>query len=52
MGYALFVAQRGERPPSAKPLRGFQGAGVLELVEHDDGNAYRTVYTVRFAQRV
>jgi phage-related protein len=25
---------------------------VLELVEHDDGNDYRTVYTVRFAQRV
>ena len=52
MGYALFVAQRGERPPNAKPLRGFKGAGVLELVEHYDGNAYRTVYTVRFAQRV
>ena len=52
MGYALFVAQMGARPQNAKPLRGFKGAGVLELVEHYDGNAYRAVYTVRFAQRV
>ncbi len=52
MGYALYVAQMGERPKSAKPLKGFKGAGVLELVEHDDGDTYRTVYTVRFAERV
>ncbi len=37
-------------PP--KPLKGFKGAGVLELVEHDDGDTYRTVYTVRCAKRV
>lgn len=52
MGYALYVAQMGERPKSAKPLKGFKGAGVLELVEYDDGDTYRTVYTVRFAERV
>lgn len=48
IGYALFVAQRGEKPEAAKPLRGFGGAGVLEIVENFGGNAYRAVYTVKF----
>jgi len=52
MGYALFVAQMGERPKNAKPLKGFKGAGVLELVEDYDGDTFRAVYTVRFAQRL
>jgi phage-related protein len=52
MGYALYVAQMGERPKSAKPLKGFKGAGVLELVENYAGDTYRAVYTVRFAERV
>jgi phage-related protein len=30
-------------------LKGFKGAGVLEVVEDDDGNTYRAVYTVKFA---
>jgi phage-related protein len=52
MGYALFVAQMGERPRNAKPLNGFKGAGVLEIVEDYDGDTFRAVYTVRFAQRL
>jgi phage-related protein len=48
MGHALHLAQLGEKSPSAKPLKGFKGAGVLEVVEAFDGNAYRAVYTVRF----
>jgi phage-related protein len=36
-------------PKVAKPLKGFRGAGVLEIVEDDDGNTYRAVYTVKFA---
>jgi phage-related protein len=52
MGYALFVAQMGERPKNAKPLKGFKGAGVLEMVEDYDGDTFRAVYTVRFAQRL
>jgi phage-related protein len=52
MGYALFVAQMGERPRNAKPLKGFKGAGVLEIVEDYDGDTFRAVYTVRFAQRL
>jgi phage-related protein len=52
IGYALFVAQCGLKHQSAKPLKGFGGAGVLEVVEQFDGNAYRAVYTVRMAGRV
>ncbi|MDD5107908.1 MAG: type II toxin-antitoxin system RelE/ParE family toxin [Candidatus Omnitrophica bacterium] len=49
IGYALFVAQRGEKSEAAKPLRGFGGAGVLEIVENFEGNTYRAVYTVKFS---
>jgi phage-related protein len=48
-GQALFDAQRGHKHPDAKPLKGFGGAGVLEVVEDDDGSTYRAVYTVKFA---
>jgi phage-related protein len=51
-GYALYLAQQGEKPDSAKPLKGFHGAGVLELVENSDGNTYRAVYTVRFEEAI
>lgn len=51
-GYALSLAQMGERDDAAKPLKGFGGAGVLEVVEDDVGGTYRAVYTVRFAQAV
>jgi phage-related protein len=51
-GYALYLAQIGTRALKAKPLKGFAGAGVLELVADHDGNTYRTVYTVRFAKAV
>ena len=51
-GYALYLAQLGEKPPEAKPLRGFGGAGVLELVEDYRSDTYRAVYTVRFAEKV
>jgi phage-related protein len=49
IGYALHFAQSGDKHPAAKPLKGFGGAGVLEVVQHHDGNTYRAVYTVRFA---
>ena len=52
LGYALYVAQMGARPTGAKPLKGFKGAGILELVEDHAGNTYRAVYTVSFAERV
>jgi phage-related protein len=52
IGYALHWAQRGGKSPDAKPLRGFSDAGVLEIVADFDGNTYRAVYTVRFAEAV
>jgi len=51
-GYALYLAQIGERHDQAKPLRGFGSAGVLEVVEDWRGEAYRAVYTVRYRSRV
>jgi phage-related protein len=48
-GQALFDAQTGGKHPDAKPLKGFRGAGVLEVVEDDDGSTYRAVYTIKFA---
>ena len=52
MGFALHVAQLGEKHPDAKPLKGFGGAGVLEAVEDHGGDTFRVVYTVRLAGRV
>lgn len=52
IGYAIFVAQNGGKHQSAKPLKGYSGASVLEIVENDDGDTYRAVYTVRFAERI
>ncbi len=52
MGYALRDAQFGGRRLSAKPLRGWGGAGVLEVVEDFRGDTYRTVYTVDFGDVV
>ena len=49
MGHALYIAQIGGKHHAAKPLRGFGGAGVLEIVEDQDGDTYRAVYTVKFA---
>jgi phage-related protein len=51
-GFALYNAQIGLLHPDAKPLKGFGSAGILEVVEDWRGNAYRAVYTVRFAQAV
>ena len=51
-GYALHAAQMGEKPPEAKPLKGFGGMGVLELIEDYRGDTYRAVYTVRFVTKV
>jgi len=52
IGQALYAAQRGETDPAAKPLKGFRGRSVLEIVAPYDGNTWRTVYTVRFADAI
>ena len=52
IGQALFAAQCGEEYPSVKALKGFGGRSVLEIVAPFDSDAYRAVYTVRFADVV
>lgn len=52
MGFALFQAQGGGMHVNAKPLRGFGGVGVVEVVEDHEGNTFRAVYTAKFAGAV
>lgn len=51
-GYALHLAQNGGKHEQAKPMKGFGGAGVLEVVEDNDNSTYRAVYTVKFGDSV
>ena len=48
VGHALYAAQQGDTDPAAKPLKGFGGVSVMEIVAPFDGNTWRAVYTVRF----
>ena len=52
MGFAFYQAQLGHKPASAKPLAGFGGASVLEIVDDFQTDTYRAVYTVKFADAV
>src|SRR5258708_40339670 len=52
IGYALFEAQVGRKSQAAKPLAGFGGSGVLEVIEDFQRNTYRAVYTVKFSELV
>ena len=49
MGYALYQAQINQKHPNTKPLKGFKGAGILEIVDNFDGDTYRMIYTVKLA---
>jgi phage-related protein len=51
-GFALHLAQLGRKHGQAKPLKGFGGAGVLEVIEDHKGDTYRAVYTVKIADIV
>lgn len=51
-GYALSLAQAGDQHDAAKVLKGFGGAGVLEVIDDDAGGTYRAVYTVKFEEAV
>lgn len=51
-GFALHQAQVGAKHPQARPLSGFGSAGVLEVVEDDDGSTFRAVYTVKLQDAV
>jgi phage-related protein len=49
VGQALYAAQKGETDPAAKPLKGFAGASVMEIIAPFDGDAWRGIYTVRLS---
>ncbi len=48
----MYLAEIGEKHDDAKPLKGFTGAGVLEIVDDFQGDTYRAVYTVKFEDAV
>lgn len=52
IGHALYAAQQGVTDPAAKPLKGFGGARVMEIVERYHGGAYRGIYTAHFENAV
>lgn len=51
-GFAIYMAQQGGKALHAFPLVGFGGSNVLEVVINEDGNTYRTIYTVKFEMAV
>jgi len=52
VGHHLYEAQQGKKPENAKPLKGYRGASVLEIVEDFDTDTYRAVYTVEFEEAI
>lgn len=49
IGQAIYAAQMGDTDPAAKPLKGFGGTRVMEIVDRHDANTYRAVYTAQFS---
>ena len=52
IGQALYAAQQGDTDPAAKPLKGFGGARVMEIVDRHDTNTYRAAYTAQFDEAI
>ena len=52
IGMALYAAQHDELDPAARPMKGFGGSSVVEIVSDFGGDTWRAVYTVRFAEAV
>jgi phage-related protein len=52
IGQALYAAQQGETDPAAKPLKGFGGTRVMEIVERHRTDTFRAVYTAHFAEAI
>ena len=52
MGYALYLAEIGERSPRAKIFKGIGNAKVWEVKENAPSGTYRTVYLVEFKEYV
>jgi phage-related protein len=52
IGQALWAQVGKTTDPTAKPLRGFGGVSVMEIVASHHGNAWRVVYTARFRDAI
>lgn len=52
MGFGLHEAQISKKPDNAKPLKGFGGADIIEIIDEDVSGTYRTVYTVKFGDAI
>jgi len=52
VGCALWLAHEAQKHPDAKPLKGFAGAGALEIADAYWGVAYRVIYTTTFGDVV
>lgn len=50
IGYALYQAQSGLFPDSAKPLKGFKD--VIEIISDFDKNTYRAVYAIKLGDKI
>lgn len=50
-GYALRLAQNGLKHEETKQLTGFKST-LIEILEDDDGDTYRAIYTVHYANVV
>lgn len=46
--HGIKMASEGETHPDAKPLKGYGGRSVVELIGDHKGDTYRGVYTVKF----
>jgi phage-related protein len=52
LGRALYATQEGDTDPATKPMRGFGGGSIVEVIAHHRGDTWRTVYTVRFEEAI
>ena len=52
LGYGLYYAQIGRQHVHSKPLKGFGGASVLEIIESDESGTFRLVYTIKMPKAI
>jgi phage-related protein len=52
IGQALYTAQQGDIDPAARPMKGFGGGSVVEIIADHVGDTWRAVYTVRYTEAV
>lgn len=51
-GYAIHLAQDGDKGVNAVPMVGFGDASVVEVVMNETSGTYRVIYTARFKHAI